>query len=240
MQKRKISSPDYEGALAEPWPATIPFWINESTPPRWLSNAFDALPEEECEAAYEDWYASIEEVRKAHLRYYNTCADDLFAHFGIDRKSPEADRELWQALARKHVPAFKSFASFGEALTKPGAPTKLDRNDTLRFISEYVRISPSHANSKLSLAKELEKTDVCQTNGLKTETIRKLLGQLFSAVDSYLQGNATEFQRVYVEQCEPLIERLARKAVFVPPIPPAPPSEELAPIQLMGGDEALK
>jgi hypothetical protein len=69
-------------------------------------------------------------------------------------------------------------------------------------------------------AKEWE--DIVKSKGLKDRTIRDLRWQMRTAHSAYLSGSASDFQRQFVEEVDPLlgdlIEQLGADQIYILPL----------------------
>ena len=198
---RKVPrSKAYSGVLAKPLPwRSVPF---PHARPSWFAGT------------EEEWERNRCNIVRADLERYGECWLEVYKHFGIDLKEPDAEARLLRALVSADpIPAFDAPSK------RAGQPTRLEDADTITLLAEIARISSTESErtgvvpSDSRLAKKLSHTPVCKTKRLGEHRIRALLRDLRSASRAYDLGTATEFQRRYVEVVRPfLLESLEPEA----------------------------
>jgi len=153
------------------------------------------------------------EAREKFLKDHDRRLDLLFRHYNIDRKTPDAWRELAMALAHAHVPAFqieRAFREYHQGRAKKRI--KLDVPGSMSFyLHEYLSetgekrdLTPFEKNFKEILDTELKGL-------IAYESRRGLRRQMISAEKDYWHGCANDFQRQFIEQVLPLIIDLFKK-----------------------------
>ena len=208
--KREPASKPYTGILAEPVPDIMLLDIREldsGSPPKWWRGS------------QTEWAVAVErtiEFQHAHLK---RCFYALADHYRItlDDQAKEWGR-LAMALAIEHVPALQIGPRLSSLLsrraTSRGQPTRLDTRGTVELLLDaaeffYGELDAGRKRpSGRKLAAHLATRSWARRARLEPETIRTLWRDLGRARLAIAAGNATEFQRQFVEVVIPLIQTL--------------------------------
>ena len=120
-----------------------------------------------------EWEMNRYNIVRADMERYGECWLEVYKHFGIDLKDPDAEARLLRALVSADPSTLHRRAS------KKGWPAdEVGNADTITLLAEIARISSTESErsgvmpSESHLAKKLSHTSVCKTKRLGEHRIR--------------------------------------------------------------------
>jgi hypothetical protein len=162
------------------------------------------------------WKAVVLEARRSAVEREKQCWGLLAQHYGIDLNGPDAWQKMATALARNHVPAFQMQHAIKKHRQRAKKPTELDVGKTaMLYFSIYLgEKAVLYEDEKVWLNVLKAEIKAWTKSGvLGLRAIRGLKKQIKHALAAYVKGEATDFQRQFVEDVLPYIdEELERVA----------------------------
>jgi hypothetical protein len=132
--------------------------------------------------------------------------------YRVDMEERDAGWKLAKALAAQHVPAFQ--VKRAREMWRRGRTKKPPKLDV--YGSAYMCLDKARRTRSLCRAEELFLqfwADDFRSTNLQASTMRQLKREIDNAHSAYLVGEATNFQRQFVEEVEPLLMRLQQAHV---------------------------
>jgi hypothetical protein len=209
----------YCGLVADYPPIDLSLFQSK-TPPRWfvvlagdvvenLSSKPEAFDVEEA------WKKVQLKLKDQFDEQQAASLKSLCSLYRIDVQEADAGWKLAKALAAEHVPAFQVKRAV-EMRRKRHAkkPTKLDVHGSACFFLEKARKARALSPTEIRFL-ELWGDDFHSTK-LRPSTVRQLDREMENANSAYFQHEATDFQRQFVEEVDPLLMRLGHTSHMRP------------------------
>jgi hypothetical protein len=199
--------PPVHSALYDPAP---PVWFIKLAGHLADSAASQAVIEDKEVAALnfqEEWNEFQLRFMEEFFKREEECLLLLCQHYSIDMAAADAGWKLASALARKHVPAFQlERAVKKQRERRAKKPTQLDTHGALcLFLCDCLDcIREKRALTAKEKSYRKKWNNEVQARGLAPRTISSLKKQLRGAHLAYWEGCASDFQRQFVEEVDPV------------------------------------